>query len=98
MYLFPTPCHSKEKGSCRLRGKAGEVRWMNYVLEKVWEKHYNPDLAVHRLILKMLKASCEMERILDNNKRDYALKGVFFPDVPIQSHIYYTNMWNIVVI
>ena len=78
MYLFPTPCHSKEKGSCRLRGKAGEVRWMNYVLEKVWEKHYNPDLAVHRLILKMLKASCEMERILDNNKRDYALKGVFF--------------------
>ena len=42
---------------------------------KVWERHHNPGKAVHVLILKCLKASVAMEKILNENKDAYALRG-----------------------
>jgi hypothetical protein len=58
-----------------LRGKAGEIRWFNFVLCEIWGRWHNPDKGVHVLILSCLKASVAMETVLNDNKHAYALQG-----------------------
>jgi hypothetical protein len=67
--------NSQAKGSCKLRGKAGEIRWFNFVLCEIWGRWHNPDKGVHVLILSCLKASVAMETVLNDNKHAYALQG-----------------------
>ena len=71
-------CPQKANGSCKLRGKAGEIRHIEPVIAKLWEQHHNPKLRIHRLIMDTLQASINMEAILDANKECYALPGVCF--------------------
>ena len=59
-----------------MRGKAGEIRWFNFVLCAIWERKHNPEKSVHVLMLKCIKASVAMETVLNENKHAYALQGV----------------------
>ena len=68
----------KKGGSTKLRGKAAEVRYFGHVLLRIWRMHMSQARSVHRKILKMLEASCEMETILENHRDAFALPG----DIP----------------
>jgi len=56
-------------------------------MAKLWAKHSNPALHVHRLVGECLQASVEMEKILDENKQYYALPGVHFRYLSVQMNI-----------
>ena len=43
------------------------------MMEKIWERHMNPRLGIHRTILECLQSSCAMERILDEDPLAYAM-------------------------
>ena len=77
LVALPAPRH-KATGSIKLRGKASEVRWFNFVAEKLWKKHYNPKLAIHRTVLACLSASVKMENVLNEYPDMYALPGKCF--------------------
>ena len=77
-YAKSTWCPNQAKGSCKLRGKANEVKWFTHVMAKLWEKYYNSALSVHRLVLTCLQAGAAMEKSLDANKHYYALPGNHF--------------------
>ena len=66
---------TQAKGSCKLRGKAAEVKHFTKVVLQLWTKHSNPALHIHRLISACLRASVAMEAILTTHKGRYAFEG-----------------------
>lgn len=66
----------KVTGGCKLRGKAAEVRWFGPVLVELWKRHHNPQLELHRLILRCLECSVRMEMILEEHALEVVLPGI----------------------
>lgn len=66
---------TQAKGSCKLRGKAAEIKHFTRVVLRVWQEHCNPMLHTHKLISACLRASVAMEDIIDEHKEMYALPG-----------------------
>ena len=68
----------KTQGTTKLRGKAGEIRAFAPVIHRLWQQYYNPDDEIHKKIELCLRLGCDMERILDENREEFALPGLVF--------------------
>lgn len=58
----------------KLRGKGAEVKYLSDVMLKLWQKHMNPHLGVHRQIELMLRLNAAVEQTII----DYR-EALFFP-------------------
>jgi hypothetical protein len=52
-HMRQTMFHTKSQP--QLKGKAGEVRDLGPVMVKIWEKHMNPNVLIHKKILVVLQ-------------------------------------------
>ena len=68
----------KTKGTTKLRGKAGEIRAFAPVIHRLWQQYYDPNIVIHMKIELCLRLGCDMERILDENRAEFALAGLAF--------------------
>jgi hypothetical protein len=66
----------KVTGGCKLRGKAGEVRWFGPVIVELWRRHMHPGKELHCLILRCLECSVRMEMILEEHANEVVLPGM----------------------
>ena len=64
------------KGCAKLRGTAANIRAHGKVLYEVWCKYWNEDLLLHQRIELCLRTGCHLEKLLDDNKSEYALPGL----------------------
>ena len=59
-------------GYSKLRGKGGEIRHLGFALTIVFRRFMNKNLQVHREVLYMLEANNRMEKLLEENRTQWA--------------------------
>lgn len=72
----------------KLKGKAAEVRDLGPILEDVWEKFMNPDKAIHKKVLVMLKGSAHLDFLLEQHRDCYALPDHAAKDMEETAFVY----------
>jgi hypothetical protein len=65
-----------DNGYPKLKGKASEVRHLNFALDSIWEDAMDENDELHVLVKVALNASTRMERILDDNADQYKLPPI----------------------
>ena len=73
----------------KLKGKANEVKCLVPVLHKIWKRHMNNSLALHKKIELMLRLSHHMDLILDKYPTDFVLPTAASEDLIASSHIFF---------
>ena len=74
-YLNKITMFKRKSGFPKLRGKAGEIKYLGAALLDVFEQVMNPVLGIHKKIKLMLKLNVKMESILCDYREDFALPG-----------------------
>ena len=73
-YLNKLTMYLRKSGTPKLRGKAGEIRYLAHPMLYIWNKHMGAESAVNLQIRALLKQSCVLEDLLSEYRED-----LFFP-------------------
>lgn len=84
-----------KKNTCKLKGKAAQVKGLVLPLAHVWEAHYNPHCLVHRKIRAMLIANATMELLMTKNKKLTAFPSADALKMRNQCHVMAHLMWDL---
>ena len=84
-----------KKNTCKLKGKAAQVKGLVLPLAHVWEAHYNPHCLVHRKIRAMLIANATMELLMTKNKKLTAFPSADALKMRNQCHVMARLMWDL---
>ena len=76
----------------KLKGKAGEIKDLGPVLLKVFQRHMNPKLELHRKIEFMLRMSSHLDKILDDHPTEFVLPESAAQDL-IATGFTYLAVW-----
>lgn len=62
-------------GGAKLRGTAAQIRGIGPVLHRIWKELCKSKLRVYSQVELCLRTSVHLERVLDENKEEFALGG-----------------------